>query len=104
MYRLCGIIDQHIDRASQNSVSIEPSDHDQHHSTSSFLVVPVYKTIADAIASTNVQIAVIACPPQFAQDYADEALQSGLDVLMENHRAFIPKDSRICKISRQSRT
>lgn len=91
LYKLCGIIDPHIDRANQNSVSIEPSDHDLHHSTSSSLVVPVYKTIADAIASTNVQIAVIACPPQFAQDYADQALQSGLDVLMEKPPGFRSK-------------
>ena len=68
--------------------------------TSSFDAVPVYSNLVDALDMTRdcsngnkikFQVAVIACPPEFAQDYATEALQAGLDVFMEKPPGFDSK-------------
>lgn len=47
--------------------------------------LPLFATLQEALegANDNFQIAIIACPPQFSQDYAQIALEAGINVFME---------------------
>lgn len=46
--------------------------------------IPVFCHLSSALAAISIiDTAIIACPPHFAQDYAEEALRNNLNVMME---------------------
>mmetsp|Transcript_32871 Transcript_32871/g.43659 ORF Transcript_32871/g.43659 Transcript_32871/m.43659 type:complete len:353 (-) Transcript_32871:177-1235(-) len=77
------VIAEHRDEITLIAVvdTAETALHCEHPSYSS---VPQYKSLDHAMRRhSNIDIAVIACPPQFSQCYAEEALRMNLHVLME---------------------